>query len=362
MLAWPTMTNPDLLLESYDFELPPELIAQRPSQKRDHSRLLVYRESSDEIIHDHFYNIKKYLPFKAQLVFNQSKVFACRLTGQKTTGGKIEVFILSLERDQYGYPCMVKSSGKKKEGQEFHIGKFKGSVSRALDGKFWVQFHDDIEKIITEEGKIPIPPYIRGGESDDQDRKDYQTVYANETKQGSVAAPTAGLHFTPEILKELETDHQLSYVTLNVGLGTFAPVKVDNILEHDMHTEEYSIDAQNFEQIINDDAPRIAVGTTTLRCLESAMNEDGGWVYRPSDGVQSTDIFLYPGKEVHCAQGLLTNFHLPQSTLLMLVSSLIGREKTMQLYQEAIEHKYRFYSYGDCMLILRKDNNVDLYA
>jgi len=203
-------------------------------------------------------------------------------------------------------------------------------------------------------GQVPIPPYIRNGVSDESDKENYQTVYA--TEEGSVAAPTAGLHFSQDLLDGLkENGHHMATVTLHVGAGTFAPVKTENILEHKMHEEFYSIDASNLK-LIQEASFRVAVGTTSLRTLESAW-QNGNVQFNPQAGLKGTSIFLHPGKEVHSIGALITNFHLPKSTLLMLVSSLIGREKVLELYKIAIANNYRFFSYGDGMLIVRKPKN-----
>lgn len=337
----------DFELSSYDFDLPERLIADRPVADRHSSKLLVYKEETGEIIHSTFKDLDQFLPTHSTLVFNRSKVFPCRLIGKKPSGGEAEVFVLSLLHEDHLYPAMIRASGKRKEGDEFIFGELKATLKKVKgDGTFLVKFNVSHEELLTQLeviGKIPIPPYIRNGESDDEDKKTYQTVYAKET--GSVAAPTAGLHFSENLLKTLEqSGHTLSSVTLHVGAGTFAPVKSENILEHKMHEEFYSIDEENLAKI-KAAKFRIAVGTTSLRTLES---------YWANPESQSTSIFIHPGKEVHSIQGLITNFHLPKSSLLMLVSALIGREKVMELYKVAIENNYRFFSYGDGMLILRR--------
>ena len=345
----------DLELSSYDFELPPELIAERPVSDRHSSKLLVFDENTGEITHSTYSEIGKFLPEHATLVFNRSKVFPCRLIGKKPSGGEAEVFILSLLHEENIYPCMVRASGKRKPGDVFQFDSLTASIVKVNgDGTFGVRFdksHEDLLNLLEKIGKIPIPPYIRNGESDDLDKKTYQTVYAKET--GSVAAPTAGLHFSEELLNKLKTSgHELATVTLHVGAGTFAPVKAANILDHKMHEELFTIDSENLRKIQNAKF-RVAVGTTTLRTLESSYRDGNVQFDRPGE-LASTSIFLYPGKVVKSIDALVTNFHLPQSSLLMLVSSLIGREKALEIYKIAIEHKYRFFSYGDGMLILRK--------
>ncbi len=353
------MTYPqdkDLLLASYHYNLPPELIAQRPVQSahRHDSRLMVYNQKTGAIIHDTFINITKYLPPESLIVFNQSKVFPSRLLGNKASGGKAELFFISHIENQKGfYPCLLKTRSKKSIGDTFSFpAKLKVAVGEINDdGTFGVRVSlpegfSNLLSYLDAHALIPIPPYIRKGESDDEDKKNYQTVYSKH--MGSVAAPTAGLHFTKELLKKLE-DHKIdqAYVTLHVGLGTFKPVSVDHLKDHVMHSEEYFVDEENQKKIRS--AKKIfAVGTTSLRVLESSYGKDieAGVHYK-------TQIFLHPGVEVNSVSGLITNFHLPESTLLMLVSALIGREKTLELYDIAVKEKYRFFSYGDAMLILR---------
>lgn len=345
----------DFELKSYDFDLPKELIADRPVPDRHSSKLLVFLEETGEIIHSSFQEIGRFLPEHSTLVFNRSRVFPCRLIGKKKSGGEAEVFILSLIQDNGLYPAFVRASGKRKVGDEFHFDNLICEIIHVQgDGTFLVRFnvkHTELIDLLEKVGKIPIPPYIRNGESDEEDKKTYQTVFAKEV--GSVAAPTAGLHFSNDLLKNLEkSGHTLATVTLHVGAGTFAPVKASNILEHKMHEEKFTVDSENLKKI-NEATFRIAVGTTTLRTLESSWKN--GKVDIPEPGsLQATSIFLHPGKEVNSIDALVTNFHLPESSLLMLVSALIGREKTLELYKIAIEKKYRFFSYGDGMLIIRK--------
>jgi S-adenosylmethionine:tRNA ribosyltransferase-isomerase len=344
----------DLLLSSYDFHLPPQLIADRPVPDRHSSRLLVYEENSGKVTHSTFREISQFLPSRSTLIFNRSRVFPCRLMGRKSTGGEAQVFILSLMAKGRLYPCMIRASGKRREGEEYEFGELRGILKEVVgDGTFFVEFNYSHEKLLEELeeiGKIPIPPYIRGGISDEQDKKNYQTVYAQEV--GSVAAPTAGLHFSQELLDDLKLKgHRLASLTLHVGAGTFAPIKTENILEHQMHEEFYSIDRENLS-LIQQATFRLAVGTTSLRTLESAWGGERV-EFDQSQGFKSTSIFLHPGKKVHSIDALVTNFHLPKSSLIMLVSSLIGRKKTLELYDLAVRERYRFFSYGDGMLILR---------
>lgn len=337
-------------LSSYHFDLPQELVAQRPAEI---SRLLVYKVKTNEIIHDTFQNIGAYLPKDTLLVFNRSKVFPSRLLGNKESGGKAELFILSTESQNGIYPALVKTRSKKKIGDTYIFPN--GMIATLCiinnDGTFGVSFNKhDLVSYLEEYAKIPIPPYIRNGESDDLDKINYQTSYASEL--GSVAAPTAGLHFSLDILSKLkEQNIETAYVTLHVGLGTFKPVTVADLKDHRMHFEKYFFDQKN-NQIINrareNHKKVFAVGTTTLRVLESSFGKK-----LAPDKVYDTNIFLHPGKEILSVDGLITNFHLPESTLLMLVSTMIGRAKALELYHLAIEEKYRFFSYGDGMLIIR---------
>ncbi len=346
--------NPiDLELSSYRFELPAELIAQRPQLS---SRMLVYKISTDEIIHDYFDNVGDYLPAESLLVFNQTKVFPSRLLGHKASGGKAELFLLSAHCAEGIYPCLIKTRGKKKIGDQFEFAD--KVIAKILkindDGTFGVSFSlntpQEIRLYLEKTAKIPIPPYIRNGESDEEDRLAYQTQYAKE--EGSVAAPTAGLHFKNGLIEKLEKrNFETAYVTLHVGLGTFKPVTVDHLLDHQMHKEEYFFDQENELKIIKarlEGRKIFAVGTTTLRVLESSYGN-----HRVANTPYTTDIFLHPGKVVRSVDGLVTNFHLPESTLLMLVSALIGRQKALDIYALAVKEQYRFFSYGDGMLIIR---------
>ncbi len=347
-------TNIDQLTESYFYDLDPKLIADRPVAGRHHSKLMIYNAQTGEITHTYFKHLAEFLNQKQMLVLNQSKVFPCRLLGEKTSGGKVEVFLLSLIHKDGKYPAMIRSNGKKRIGDEYKFGELSAKIEdRSAEGDFYISFNKNESELLSmleQTAHIPIPPYIRDGIADAQDLEDYQTLYAKET--GSVAAPTAGLHFTNEVFRDLELKGiNKAFVTLHVGAGTFKPVTAENILEHKMHSEYFDIDQQDLAKI-NSGKEIIAVGTTSLRVLESCWHE--GKIELPKkDKPYSTDIFLYPGKPVHSIKGLLTNFHLPKSTLLMLVSAIVGREKTLELYEIAKHNDYRFFSYGDAMLILR---------
>ncbi len=343
----------DLKLESYNYELPEEFIASRPVPNRSESKLLVYYAAEDRVEHKKFHDIQNILPKDSLLVLNESKVFPCRLIGNKKSGGKCEVFLLSLIHKDLAYPALIKTSGKKNIGDEFYFDNLTAKIiGRIEDGSFLISFNlspSELLDKLNQIGKIPIPPYIRGGVADEKDEQTYQTVYAGTS--GSVAAPTAGLHFTQNLFNELEKKGvQKAFVTLHVGAGTFKPVTHESILDHKMHSESFMISSEDLKKI-NSTKNRFAVGTTSLRALESCTDKKGQ-IHFDGD-MKDTDIFLYPGKDVHSIKGLITNFHLPKSSLLMLVSSLIGREKTLELYEVAKENNYRFFSYGDAMLIIR---------
>lgn len=344
-----TYSEEDLKLESYDYELPEELIATRPAAGRINSKLLVFDEASDNVRTSQFFDLLNELPAETTLVLNQSKVFPCRLFGKKSTGAKVEVFILGLEAEELGYKVLIRSSSKKRIGDIINFSsEISCEITSISDGTFHIKFQGELkaQEVVAELGSVPLPPYIRGGISDEADLTDYQTVYAKEL--GSVAAPTAGLHFTPELIGQLKQKGiEVAYVTLHVGLGTFLPVKTERIEEHKMHSEKYHISGENLKKIKR--AKKIvAVGTTSLRVLES-MPEN-----LVPEQEYTTDIFLHPGREVKSIDGLITNFHLPESSLIILVSALIGREKTMELYRYAIKNSFRFFSYGDSMFIKRK--------
>ncbi len=353
------MDKKDLLKSSYHYELPEELIATRPTENRDESRLLFYDHPSKAHQDLVFNQIVDLIPEGALLVANRSKVFPCRLFAKKSTGAKAEIFFLSVSPDNRdSYPCMIKSSSKKNIGDTFLFEELVLCLSQKNeDGTFQVTIQNDLgstlEEFLYAKGSIPIPPYIRGGVSDDEDKIRYQTVFAKET--GSVAAPTAGLHFTEEIFEKLRARGVgQAFVTLHVGLGTFAPVKVDDLSDHQMHTENYFIDEANtklIQEAYQSGRPIIAVGTTTLRALESSFSKLSVGAFTPNNMLE-TSIFLHPGVNVRSISGLITNFHLPESTLLMLVSALIGRQKVLELYEHAVKNQYRFFSYGDANLIL----------
>lgn len=351
-------------INDFDYELPKELIAQTPAEKRDFSRLMVVDRATGQVEHKHFYDILDYLGPGDCLVLNNSKVLPARLFGVKEgTGAKVE-FLLTKRIEGDTWETMVRPGKRLKVGDavSFAGGDCReGKLFRAVvkdysdDGTRIVEFEYDgvfLERL-EELGQMPLPPYIeRENNKDDKDR--YQTVYCRD--EGSVAAPTAGLHFTEELLSKAEAKGvKIAYVTLHVGIGTFRPVKVENIEEHHMHFEEYFVNEQSAE-IINETIKSggriVSVGTTSTRTVESAARfdeENGLWLVQPGHG--NTDIFIYPGYEFKIIDALITNFHLPKSTLLMLISALYNREDILRVYKIAVEEKYRFFSYGDAMFI-----------
>lgn len=332
------------------FDLPEELIAQTPIMQRDHSRLLVMDKNTGALEHKHFFDLPEYLSAGDCLVLNNSRVLPARLIGTRTTGGSVELVLLR-DLGEGRWECLSRPGRKTRPGTELFFGgdKLRATVESVIEGgNRIVQFHYDgiFMEILESLGKMPLPPYIKE-EMNDPER--YQTVYSKEL--GSAAAPTAGLHFTKELLKELEyMGVTVKYVTLHVGLGTFRPVKEDEIEDHEMHSE-FCIIPQDTADAVNrthaEGGRVIAVGTTSCRTLESFTAEDGllqaksGW----------TDIFIYPGYKFKCIDALITNFHLPESTLIMLVSALAGRENVLNAYKTAVNERYRFFSFGDAMLI-----------
>jgi S-adenosylmethionine:tRNA ribosyltransferase-isomerase len=332
------------------YDLPEELIAQTPAEPRDSSRLLAYNLSNGEIQHKTFKDITEYLKKGDLLVVNNTKVLPARIFSYTKNGGKVEILLLK-RINLTDWEVMVKPGKKCKEGVTLTVNEELSLtiLSRTEVGGRIVKFHFNgvFEDIISRVGEMPLPPYIRA-KLENPDR--YQTVYAKES--GSSAAPTAGLHFTPELINELKNKGvEFAEVQLRVGLGTFRPVKVDNPEEHVMHTEWYEITNENAE-IINK-AKRegrrvIAVGTTSVRTLETVADENG--YVKPQSG--DTNIFIYPPYKFKCVNGLITNFHLPESTLIMLVASLVGYEEILKVYNLAVQEKYRFFSFGDACLFI----------
>lgn len=339
-------------LSDFSYNLPEELIAQDPLLKRSDSRLMVLNREDGSVEHKHFHDIIDYLNPGDCLVVNETKVLPARLIGVKEdTGASIEVLLLKRLDDKV-WETLVKPGKKARPGAKisFGGGRLIGEVTDIVEeGNRLIRFSYDgiFEEVLDELGQMPLPPYITHTL---EDKNRYQTVYAKNS--GSAAAPTAGLHFTPELLRQIEEKGiEIAKVTLHVGLGTFRPVKVDNILEHHMHSEFYMID-EKAADIINTTKKNggkvVSVGTTSTRTLESVADENG--LVKPCSGW--TDIFIYPGYKFKTVDRLITNFHLPESTLLMLVSALYDREKILEAYEMAVREKYRFFSFGDAMFIM----------
>lgn len=334
----------------FDFYLPEELIAQTPLEKRDTSRLLHLDKQTGEIEHKHFYDIKQYLHEGDCLVLNDSRVLPARLIGARPTGGTVELVLLKDLGDNR-WECLSRPGRKTKPGQElvFGNGELTAVVEEVtLGGNRIVKFSYEgiFLEILERLGKMPLPPYIK---EELQDSERYQTVYSKEL--GSAAAPTAGLHFTKELLAEIaDMGVKICYVTLHVGLGTFRPVKANKIEDHEMHSEFCIVPEETAEtvNVVKRAGGRvIAVGTTSCRTLESFTTEDG--TLQATSG--GTNIFIYPGYKFKCIDALITNFHLPESTLIMLVSALAGRENILNAYNTAVKERYRFFSFGDAMMI-----------
>ncbi len=328
-------------LRNYDFELPEELIAQEPTEPRDHARLMVLREG---IEHRYFYNLSEYMDKGDVLILNDTKVIKARIRGIKDTGGKVEILILERLGENY-YRCLVK--GKKiHSGSVLIFEDIKGVVRAKNEGICDIEFSGDIMELARRRGEVPLPPYIKNPPKDAEEK--YQTVFAR--REGAVAAPTAGLHFTPQLLKEIERKGvKIGYITLHVSYGTFKPIKTEDIREHRVD-EEYYIVGEEVAKLINEREGRLfAVGTTVTRALESSSKN--GIIY-PSQGY--TNIFIYPGYKFQSGiDALITNFHVPRSSLILLVTAFGGYERVMKAYKIAIEKKYRFYSFGDAMLIFK---------
>ena len=340
-------------MKTHDFyyDLPEELIAQTPLEKRDHSRLMVLDRKTGKVTHRQFFNILDYLNPGDCLVMNDSRVLPARLLGHRPTGGAVEVLLLR-DLGNKRWECLCKPGRKMQLGSEviFGSGELTATVTEVKDdGNRVVEFHYEgiFLEVLERLGKMPLPPYIKA-ELADQER--YQTVYSREV--GSAAAPTAGLHWTKELLEQArQMGVKTAFVTLHVGLGTFRPVKAENILEHHMHSELCMMSAET-AAVLNETKSSggriICVGTTSCRTLESLVNEDGTF----EEKSKWTEIFIYPGYQFRAMQGLITNFHLPESTLVMLVSAFAGRENVLNAYKQAVDEKYRFFSFGDAMFIV----------
>lgn len=336
------------------YDLPEELIAQTPLEPRDSSKMMVLSKENDNILHKHFYDVCDYLNEGDTLILNNTRVLPARIYGVKEETGAVVEFLLLNQLENDVWEALAGPGKRAKVGTVFSFGEgiLKCEVTEVLENgnriiKFSYDKNDNFFNVLDKVGEMPLPHYIT---EELQDKERYQTVYSKEL--GSAAAPTAGLHFTNEILEKLKAKGvNIGYVTLHVGLGTFRPVKAEKIEDHKMHTEHYHLPKETAELIINTKKAGgrvIAVGTTSCRTLESVATFCGE--IREDD--RNTDIFIYPGYKFKCIDGLITNFHLPESTLIMLVSAFYGYEKTLKAYKTAVDEKYRFFSFGDCMIIL----------
>ncbi len=345
-----------MLVSDFDYFLPAELIAQTPVESRTSARLLVYQEKNDQVNHQHINDMVEYLNAGDVLVINDSKVFPARLIGKrKSSEAQVEVFLIHEINDSGEWQVLVKMNRPKADDEIMFGADFFCKLIKADQSSTWlVQFNvsgDELWQLIEKYGQTPLPPYIHQPDTE-KVRQRYQTVFAGE--RGSVAAPTAGLHFTDELLAKLTNNGvKIVKVTLHVGIGTFQPVKTETVEDHKLHAE-WAMLSQSSAEIINqakkNGSKIIAVGTTSVRVLE-AWSDENGFVQPQSAWL---NIFIYPGYKFKCVDYLLTNFHLPKSSLLMLVSAFIGRDKILELYQQAVQQKYRFYSFGDAMLLVKK--------
>ena len=348
------------LLKDYDYHLPEALIAQRPVTRRDHSKLLFLDQETGEVLHYRFHNILDLLNPSDVLVVNNTEVIPARLLGQKETGGKAEVLILGypdggkdrIDTGEFICRCMIKTSKRPKDGSTLFFDQgLTAKIVNFNDGIYRVKFlyTGRFEKLLDRIGRIPLPPYIKRTDSKD-DRTFYQTVYASQ--KGAVAAPTAGLHFSESLLEKLgRKGVKVVAITLHVSYGTFLPVRVSDIRDHRIHSEWYFVGQQTADVINREKAKGnriVAVGTTCVRTLEYASNQNGVVAH----GSGTCDLFIYPGYRFNVVDAMITNFHLPKSTLLMLVSAFAGRETVLKAYEAAIRERYRFFSYGDAMLIV----------
>jgi len=337
----------ELLTQSYDYPLPDRLIASYPVQPRDHAKLLVYDRNNDTVTHTTFKYLLDFLPLNCDILLNDTRVIKARLFGTKASGGKIEL-LLNKPIGTNSYQVMIR--GRVKVGTQLYFDQALSATVMTLhaDGSRTVQFmhqdrivlFEDLVQILDKIGHIPLPPYIHR-EDNREDERDYQTLFAKEA--GAVAAPTASLHFTPELFGAMKQRHQTHTLTLHVGAGTFKPVETEKILDHPMHSEHFHI-PRAAAKILDSDTPLLAIGTTVTRTVE--------YYARTAKTEGECNLFLNPSNPPQRVTHLLTNFHLPKSTLIMLVSAFVGREKTLALYREAINNEYRFFSYGDAMLIL----------
>lgn len=341
-------------IAEFDFELPDELIAQEPLANRETSRMLAVNRASNSFQNEHFYNFPSFLKKGDVVVLNNTKVFPARLFGTSETGAKIELFLVR-ETENRIWETLARPAKRLKIGKKVSFGEnlVAEVLEKTEEGRIFVKFEaqGDFDEILEEIGKTPLPPYIRREDGNfDKDRERYQTVFAKQ--KGAIAAPTAGLHFTPQILEEIkDLGATVAEITLHVGYGTFEPVRVNDLSEHKVLPENYEIAAKTAEilnQAKKENRRIIAIGTTTTRTLESAISNHGKFVAEKN----LADLTITPNYKFKAIDGLLTNFHLPQSSLLVLVSTFGGYELIMKSYKHAVSEKYRFYSYGDCMVIL----------
>ncbi|HXG82877.1 MAG TPA: tRNA preQ1(34) S-adenosylmethionine ribosyltransferase-isomerase QueA [Pyrinomonadaceae bacterium] len=343
-----------MLISDFYFDLPEELIAQAPLERRESSRMLIVNQNEKTFADENFYNFPRFLKKTDVLVLNNTKVFPARLFGESETGAKIELFLVQNLENQI-WETLAKPARRLKTGKRIRFGEnLRAEVlDKNEEGRVVVQFETqkDFDEVLDEIGQTPLPPYIRRADGySHKDRERYQTVFAKN--RGAIAAPTAGLHFTPEVLDEIKNRGvEIAEITLHVGYGTFEPVRVSDLSEHKVMPEDCEIGKETSEILNRAKAENkriIAVGTTSARALESFTNENG----KISTGKKAAGLTVTPGYKFRTVGGLLTNFHLPQSSLLVLVSTFAGSELIMNAYRHAVESKYRFYSYGDCMLIL----------
>ena len=343
-----------MLITDFNYELPDELIAQNPLEKREASRMLFVNRAKNSFRDEHFYNFPQFLKKSDVIVINNTKVFPARLFGKSETGANIELFLIR-ENENSNWETLARPARRLKIGKKIILNENLTAtvLEKTEEGRVFVKFEadGDFNQILDEIGQTPLPPYIKRGEGDlDKDRERYQTVYAKQ--RGAIAAPTAGLHFTPQILDEIKnTGASIAEITLHVGYGTFEPVRVSDLSEHSVMPELCEISEETAEilnQAKTEKRRVIAIGTTTTRALESSVNENG----KVLAGRRQANLTIIPRYKFKIINGLLTNFHLPQSSLLVLVSTFAGHELIMKAYKHAVSSRYRFYSYGDCMLIL----------
>ena len=343
-----------MLITDFDFEFPDELIAQEPLENREKSRMLVVNRASNSYRDEHFYDFPNHLNKGDVVVLNNTKVFPARLFGTSETGARIELFLVREIENQI-WETLARPARRLKTGKKVHFGEnFSAEVlEKSEEGRVFVKFESDgdFDEFLEKHGKTPLPPYIKRDDDEfDHDRERYQTVFARE--KGAIAAPTAGLHFTPRVLEEIKNRGvEIAEITLHVGYGTFEPVRVQELSEHKVLPENYEISGETAETLNQAKAENrriIAIGTTTTRTLETAISRHGKFTAERN----LADLTITPGYRFKAINALLTNFHLPQSSLLVLVSTFGGHELIMEAYTHAVHEKYRFYSYGDCMLII----------